>query len=125
MPQQKGSLNKDGGSSKVGESSKGDGSQPANRKRKASFEQKSNARDLGTPKKPKNGGQGPNSQSVSKAGSNKRKVPGNEAREGRGNRNTQGKKPFKKQKGIYPKIYKFMFVFVHVMLSEQMIETSN
>ncbi|XP_076889540.1 uncharacterized protein LOC143540330 [Bidens hawaiensis] len=99
---QKGSLKRDGGSSKVGESSKmkGDnGSQHANRKRKASFEPKSNARDLGTPKKPKKGSQGPNSQSASKAGSNKRKVPGNEAREDRGNRNAQGKKPFKKQKG--------------------------
>ncbi|XP_076942730.1 uncharacterized protein LOC143612694 [Bidens hawaiensis] len=99
---QKGSTKKDGGNSKVAESSKmkGDnGSQHANRKRKASFEQKSNARDLSTPKKPRNGGQGPNSQSVTKAGSNKRKVPGNEAREDRGNRNAQGRKPFKKQKG--------------------------
>ncbi|KAI3817924.1 hypothetical protein L1987_11724 [Smallanthus sonchifolius] len=94
-PQQKGSLKKDG------ESSRGDNDpQLHKRKRKAFSEQKSSAHDLGTPKKPKYGGQGQNSQSVSRAGSHKRKNPsGNEAREDRGNRNAQGKKPFKKQKG--------------------------
>ncbi|KAF5795239.1 putative RNA recognition motif domain, nucleotide-binding alpha-beta plait domain superfamily [Helianthus annuus] len=102
-PQQKGPHKKDGESSKEAGLSKMKGdnaSQHGQRKRKASSEQKLNAPDLGTPKKPRNGGQAQNSQPVSKAGSNKRKnASGNEAREDRGNRNAQGKKPFKKQKG--------------------------
>ncbi|KAL8217973.1 hypothetical protein R6Q57_021346 [Mikania cordata] len=95
-------LKKDEESSKVAELSKmkGDNNpQQHNRKRKAFSEQKLSARGLGTSKKPKNAGEGQNSRSVSKAGSHKRKNPsGNETREDRGNRSTQGKKFFKKQK---------------------------
>ncbi|KAD2805406.1 hypothetical protein E3N88_38783 [Mikania micrantha] len=97
-------LQKDEESSKVAELSKmkGDNNpQQHNRKRKAFSEQKLSARGLGTSKKPKNAGEGQNSRSVSKAGSHKRKNPsGNETREDRGNRSTQGKKFFKKQKVI-------------------------
>ncbi|KAI7751576.1 hypothetical protein M8C21_004142 [Ambrosia artemisiifolia] len=102
-PQQKGPQKIDGETSKEAELSKMKGdndSQHGRRKRKANSEQKSNARDMGTPKKPRNGGQGQNSQSASKARSHKRKkAPGNEVREDRGNRNAHGKKSFKKQKG--------------------------
>ncbi|KAK9063246.1 hypothetical protein SSX86_017116 [Deinandra increscens subsp. villosa] len=102
-PQQKGPLKKDGESSKEAESSKMKGDnepQQRKRKRKAFSEQKASARDLGTPKKQKNVGQGQNSQPDSRAGIHKRKNPlGNEVRGDRGNRNAQGKKPFKKQRG--------------------------
>lgn len=99
-----GSLKTDGESSKKAELSKMKGDndpQQRRRKRKAFSEQKSSARDLSFPKKQKIVGQGQNSQSVIKEGSYKRKKPsGNEVREDRGNRNAQGRRNFKKQKGI-------------------------
>ncbi|XP_071732690.1 uncharacterized protein [Rutidosis leptorrhynchoides] len=100
-PQQKVPLKKDDESSKVVElpKTKADMNiQQAKSKRKLLSEKKVHARDQGTtPKKPKIGGEGENSNTASKGGNRKRKKIITFG--GREDRNIHEKKPLKKKKG--------------------------